>query len=74
MYGNILGTGRPKLPNYQTTQVQVVNVGGDNIRVTATYPYQPMIGPVLPTVSASDSGSHRASFNMQIAVTMRAIS
>ena len=72
VYGNIQGTGHPRLPLYQGSQVQVVDAGSDNIRVTATYPYQPMIGPALPRFGTGPGAP--VSFNMQIAVTMRAIS
>jgi Flp pilus assembly protein TadG len=71
VYGNIAGTGNARLPNYQASHVQVVDAGGDNIRVSATYPYQPMLGAVLPGFG---SGSRNLNFNMHIAVTMRAIS
>lgn len=73
VYGNILGTGAPRLPNYRLSQIQVVDAGGDNVRVTATYPYQPMLGPVLPGFGFG-SGSVPLNLNMQIAVTVRAIS
>jgi Flp pilus assembly protein TadG len=73
VYGNIAGAGRPRLPNLDAAQVQVVNAGGDNVRVTATYAYQPMIGPILPGFGFG-SGSVPLNFNMLIAVTMRAIS
>lgn len=73
VYGNILGTGTPRLPNYQVSHLQVTDVGGDNIRVVATYPYQPMLGPLLPDFG-NGSGAAPLNFNMQIAVTMRAIS
>jgi Flp pilus assembly protein TadG len=73
VFGNVLGTGSPKLPGYQISHVQIVNLGGDNIRVTATYPYQPMIGPVLPRFGYGP-GADPGPFNMQIAVTLRAIS
>jgi Flp pilus assembly protein TadG len=73
VYGNIAGTGNAKLPNYQASQVAVINAGNDNVRVTATYPYQPMLGPALPTFGTG-AGPISLTFNMQIAVTMRAIS
>ena len=47
---------------------------GDNIRVTATYPYQSMLVPVLPKFGFQGGGSSTFTFNMQIAITMRAIS
>jgi Flp pilus assembly protein TadG len=73
VFGNILGTGNPKLPNYQTSQIQVVDVGGGNVRVFALYPYQPMLGATLPG-QFYGGGSTSMSFNMHVAVTMRAIS
>jgi Flp pilus assembly protein TadG len=73
VYGNILGTGNPKLPNYQTSQLQVESVGGGNVRITATYAYQPMLGAVMPDV-VQGGGSFALGFNMQTAVTLRAIS
>jgi hypothetical protein len=73
VYGNILGTGSPKLPNYQATQLQIVDAGGGNVRITATYPYQPMLGSVMPTVGFG-RGTFALAFNMQTAVTLRAIS
>jgi Flp pilus assembly protein TadG len=73
VYGNIAGTGNAKLPNYQPAHVQVINAGNSNIRVTASYPYQPMLGITLPTIVAG-TGPISQAFNMQVAVTMRAIS
>ncbi len=73
VYGNVAGTGNAKLPDYQPTHVTVVDAGGNNIRVTASYPYQPMLGPVLPTI-VMGSGPISQTFSMQVAVTMRAIS
>ena len=51
----------------------MVDAGNDNVRVTATYSYQPMIGPILPGFGFG-TGSVPLNFNMLIAVTMRAIS
>ena len=73
VYGNVAGTGGAKLPNFQTSQITVIDAGNDNIRVTAAYPYQPMLGAVLPTFGFG-SGSIPMGFTMRIAVTMRAIS
>jgi Flp pilus assembly protein TadG len=73
VYGNVLGLGTPKLPSYQTAHVQVQDAGGDNVRVTATYPYQPMLGPVLPGFGFG-TGSVPLNFDMQVSVTLRAIS
>jgi len=72
VFGNIGGTGTPRLPQYQIGHVAVENAGGSNIRVTATYPYQPMIGPVLPNFG--QGAPLGFNFNMVVAATMRAIS
>lgn len=73
VYGNVAGTGNARLPAYQPSHVTVVDAGNSNIRVTASYPYQPMLGPMLPTIIMG-SGPISQTFNMQVAVTMRAIS
>ena len=49
----------------------MTDVGSSNIRVTATYPYQPMLGAVLPGLMGN---SMNLGFTMVVAVTMRAIS
>jgi Flp pilus assembly protein TadG len=71
VYGYVGGTGRARLPSLQPSQVDVADVGDSNIRVTATYPYQPMLGPVLPGFTGTPIN---LGFDMVVAVTMRAIS
>jgi hypothetical protein len=73
VYGNIVGSGNARLPNYFPGHVAVVNAGGDNIRVSATYPYQTMLSR-MPKFGFLGGGSTALTFNMHIAVTMRAIS
>lgn len=73
VYGNVLGTGNAKLPGYLPAHVTVVDAGNNNIRVSVSYPYRPMLGPRLPTIILG-SGPISQVFNMQAAVTMRAIS
>jgi len=71
VYGNTSGLGRPVLGGLQTAQVNVVDLGGDQVRVDASYPYQPLIGPVLPNLGRGSSIA--TSFVMQASVTMRAL-
>ena len=71
VYGYVGGTGRARLPSLQADHVEVTDVGDSNIRVTATYPYQPMLGPILPGFTGTPIN---LGFNMVVAVTMRAIS
>jgi Flp pilus assembly protein TadG len=47
--GNIAGTGAPLLPGLTVANVEVENAGNGFVRVTATYDYQPMLGPTLQT-------------------------
>lgn len=73
VFGNVAGGGSRRLPNFEPGHITIEDAGGDNIRVTALYPYQPMIGAVLPTFGLVD-GPLPLEFSMRIAVTMRAIS
>ena len=71
VFGNTAGGGRPVLGGLQTAQVNVVDLGGDQVRVDVSYPYQPLIGPVLPNLGRGSSIA--TSFVMQASVTMRAL-
>jgi len=73
VYGNINGAGQPKLPAFAPEHVQVIDTGGNNIQVTANYPYQPMLGATLPNFGLSSQPT-ALDIILQIAVTMRAIS
>ena len=72
VYGAIAqAAGLPILPGFQVSDVAVVDAGGGNITVTATYAYQPLLAANLPTFG---TGAGRSmTFNMQATVTMRAI-
>jgi Flp pilus assembly protein TadG len=71
VYGNQSGTGPVVLSGLQPDQVTVVDLGGDLFRVDASYPYQPIIGPVLPNFGPGSSIT--TAFVMQASVTMRAL-
>ena len=68
VYGKIGAGGIPRLRNFQTAHVAVVDAGNNNIRITADYPFQHLaqfgIGDVLIPPPLT----------LHIAVTMRAIS
>lgn len=72
VYGNVGGTGSPRLPSFATGQVAVQASGGTNVTVAATYPYVPMVGASLPAFGLGDPIS--LTINLQIVTTMRAIS
>jgi Flp pilus assembly protein TadG len=71
VYGNEAGLGGAVLAGLLPAQVNVVDLGGDQVRVDVSYPYQPLIGPVLPNVGLGSSIA--TSFVMQASVTMRAL-
>ena len=72
VYGNQAGTGNAQLPGLTAQQVTVSDAGDNNVLVTALYPYQPLFGVRLPGFGVGGN-SNTMTFNMQIAVTMRAL-
>jgi Flp pilus assembly protein TadG len=71
VYGNTAGTGSPTLAGLQPAQVQLIDAGGDQIRLDASYPYTPLFGVALPNFGLGSSIS--TSFMMQASVSMRAL-
>jgi Flp pilus assembly protein TadG len=71
VYGNTAGTGTPVLAGLQPAQIQVVDAGGDEVRVEAAYPYLPLFGSALPNFGLGSSIS--TGFVMQASVSMRAL-
>ncbi len=53
--GDIGGTGTPLLPGLSAADVTVADAGNGYVSVTATYTYEPMIGPSLPTFGLGPS-------------------
>jgi Flp pilus assembly protein TadG len=71
-YGNPQGTGPALLPGLTTGNVTVRDAGSNNIAVSVTYNYQPMIGTALPNLVGT--GSLATTFTLSAEVVMRAIS
>ena len=71
VYGTTSGGGTPGLPGFKPGHVSVLRAGENDIEVTATYPYQPLIGTALPLFGGDSAATL---FTMKIAVVMRAIS
>jgi TadE-like protein len=71
VYGNTAGTGQAALQGLLPSQIQLIDVGGDQIRVDAAYPYQPLFGIALPNFGLGSSIS--TGFVMQASVSMRAL-
>jgi Flp pilus assembly protein TadG len=70
-YGNVSGSGARVLSDGTTGIVTVIDQGDGVISVTASYPYTPMLGNILPTFRSG--GGVSTVFTMQAQVTMRAI-
>lgn len=47
--GNVNGSGTPLLPGLTAGEVTVADAGNGYVSVSASYPYQPMLGAELPT-------------------------
>jgi Flp pilus assembly protein TadG len=71
VYGNTFGAGVPLLPGLTSADVTVVNAGGGNVSVTASYPYNPIFG-FVPRFSFGGS-VNVSGVNLQSSVTMRAL-
>lgn len=71
VYGNISGGSRAIISGLAIGDVQVLDVGNDNIAVIAVHNYTGILGPILPALGfgADSSLSHMLSAT----VTMRAL-
>jgi Flp pilus assembly protein TadG len=72
VYGNPQGTGPALLPGLVPGNVTVRDAGSNNIAVSVTYNYQPMIGNALPSLLGG--GAIATTFTLSSEVIMRAIS
>lgn len=72
VYGNVGGTGSPKLPNLSPDQISVVDAGNNMIAVQANYAYEPIMGPMLLSFSLGE-GQTSLEFTLTASVTMRAL-
>ena len=72
VYGIRGGAFIPLLPGFTTGDVTVIDAGGSNVTVTASYNFASIFGPTLPTFGLG--GPISLTFAMQATVTMRALS
>ena len=71
VFGNTAGTGSPILPGLATGNVQVSDLGTNNVQVTVTYPYTGILGNTLPAlIFGSDSS---LGMNLRATAVMRAL-
>jgi len=71
VYGNSAGVGTPILAGLTPAQISVAGVGGQDVSVTAVYPYVPLIAAGFPTFGFGTPAN--LTFNMQAGVNMRAL-
>lgn len=71
VFGNISGTGDPLLPDFATTDVVFDDPTTDDVRVTVSYGYSPMVFSSLPVFGFGDPVD--LTFTFSSSVTMRAL-
>ena len=71
VYGNIAGTGSPRLPALSVSHVSVTDAGNDMVLVQADYPYIPLFGPVLETFGYGNEPGMNVTLTASVA--MRAL-
>ena len=49
VYGNVAGAGQPRLPELSVSHVSIIDAGNNLVLIQASYPYVPIMGPVLET-------------------------
>lgn len=71
IYGNVSGSGVPRVRGLTSANVQIVDVGNNNLQLTASYPYSSILGATLPAFgfgSELDTG-----WALQATVVMKAL-
>jgi Flp pilus assembly protein TadG len=71
VYGDAQGGATPIVEGLATDQIQITVIPPDIVKVSATYPYSPILGLSLPTFGYGPSPSFE--IDLQAAATMRAL-
>jgi Flp pilus assembly protein TadG len=71
VFGNTAGGGTPILPGLAVGNVQITDIGNDNVQVSATYAYTGLLGGSLPNFGFGPDSS--LSMNLQATVAMRGL-
>lgn len=72
VYGNAAGSGAPLLPGLGTGNVTVRDAGSNNIAVSVTYTYQPIIAPGPPDLIQGGT-FFSGVFNLRAEAIMKAL-
>jgi Flp pilus assembly protein TadG len=71
VYGNVAGSGNAVLDGLTTANVQILDLGGNNVQLTTSYAYSGLLGGTLPNFGyGSDTG---LVMNLQATVSMRTL-
>lgn len=71
VYGNIAGTGVPVLPGLTPADITIIDIGANNVRVSAAHTISGLLGPVLR--SFHGGSDINMVHNLEATVTMRAL-
>lgn len=71
VFGNSTGAGSPVLPGLAIGNVQVMDLGENNVQVTVTYAYSGLLGATLPSFGIG--GDPNLGVNLQATATMRTL-
>ena len=71
VYGNVAGGGTAVISGLATNDVQVLDLGGDNIAVSAAHNYSGILGAILPSFGFGTDSS--LTHTLSATVTMRAL-
>lgn len=71
VFGNVAGSGTPVLPGLAAANIQVSDLGNNNVQVTANYAYTGLLGGTLPSLGIGPDTS--LVMNLQASVSMRAL-
>lgn len=71
VFGNVAGTGDPRLPGLDVSQVTVSDEGGALVSVSVTWTYGPMLGQRLPALTGDPT--RQLNVPLSASVVMRAL-
>ncbi|MDH4014627.1 MAG: pilus assembly protein [Chromatiales bacterium] len=71
VYGNPTPGGAPRLPGLTVGDIQVIDLGGNVIQLTASYAYTGILGATLPGFGFGSDGD--LTHNLEATVSMRAL-
>ncbi len=71
VYGNTAGTGVPVLPGLTPADITIIDIGANNVRISAAHTISGLLGPVLR--SFHGGSDINMVHNLEATVTMRAL-